>query len=79
MNRENASGNGAFGNPESLVPELLVFGSFCVFNLLELFIVPSVFLNYCLISTVETFVNEQEKDEADGRTIVAPSNSATTQ
>jgi len=50
------------GNPDSLVAETLVFGLFLVFNVLELLIVPTTFLNYCLIDTVETFVDQQGRE-----------------
>jgi len=49
------------GNPAGLIPELLVYGIFGVLNILELLIVPSTFLNYCLIGTVETFVDKQNR------------------
>mmetsp|Transcript_11970 Transcript_11970/g.18255 ORF Transcript_11970/g.18255 Transcript_11970/m.18255 type:complete len:560 (-) Transcript_11970:1710-3389(-) len=41
------------GNPESLVPELAVFGT-CIFvSILQLLVIPNMFLNFCLITSTE--------------------------
>jgi hypothetical protein len=41
------------GDPEHLIPELLIYGAMIALNAWQLYIAPTTFLNYCLVTSVE--------------------------
>ena len=49
------------GNPDTLLPEIAVFGFFAVVNLTLLSLQPTVLLNYCLIAWIENNVQDEEE------------------
>jgi hypothetical protein len=44
------------GNPDLLLPELVIFGAYVVCASLQLALAPQTFLNYCLVTTIEELV-----------------------
>jgi hypothetical protein len=46
----------AVGDPEHLLPELLVYSGFVMSLQVQLFLAPITFLNYCMITSVEDIV-----------------------
>lgn len=41
------------GDPEHLIPELLLYGTMATLNMWQLYQAPTTFLNYCLVTSVE--------------------------
>ena len=52
------------GNPDLVVPELIVFGTFVAMNIVLLWVAPQTFLNYSLVSSIEQFLQEELVREA---------------
>jgi hypothetical protein len=61
------------GDPEHLIPEMLTYGSLIALNALQLYIAPTTFLNYCLVTSVEDLKMEwaiaQSIEDWDGAPI----------
>jgi hypothetical protein len=47
------------GNPELLVPELVIFGTFVSLAPLQLVFAPQAFLTFCLVTSIEQLVEEK--------------------
>ena len=52
------------GNPELLIPELIVFGVYVASAIGQLAIAPQTFLNYCLVTSIEDLSQESAIAEA---------------
>jgi hypothetical protein len=52
------------GDPDSLIPEVVVFGLFALVNIAQLAVQPTTVLNFCLISCVEENVDSAASDDA---------------
>ena len=44
------------GNPETILPELILWSMFIVSAIFQLSLAPTTFLNYCFVTSVEEFV-----------------------
>jgi hypothetical protein len=52
------------GNPELLVPELVIYSLYVGLAIGQLAIIPSTFLNYCLVTSIEELVQEETVQES---------------
>ena len=52
------------GDPETLVPELVLWSVFAVSAVFQLSLAPTTFLNYCLVTSVEEFVDAEAMSES---------------
>lgn len=57
------------GNPEGIMPELILWSVFVGLELLQLSLAPTTFLNYCFVTSVEEFVR---KDMVQGAIMEDP-------
>ena len=47
---------GNVGNPETIMPELILWSIFVVSTVFQLSLAPTTFLNYCFVTSVEEYV-----------------------
>ena len=48
------------GDPETIVPELILWSFFVASSVFQLSLAPTTFLNYCFVTSVEEFVKKGE-------------------